>query len=360
MRLTHPINAERTQKGVNKQPPTLATARIICPALETHFPATINIFLINALRLGFDNAHPFRLYERVNSWGNFQWLADELAWRQRNGERDVYLSDDTWSALQAQPATSKTAKVAPIKRPEPVARPAAYYEIHETATAAPRAPLPKPPNVVLPNGTKQERWNWLRETVLNCATCRAHVPQDRKIVFGVGNLDAEIFFCGEAPGADESIQGEPFVGRAGQLLTKIIQAMGLQREEVYIGNIMNWRPEMPTDVGNRPPTQEEMEFCLPYLKAQLAVVQPKVIVALGATAVSGLLGHDPKRRMGDVRGRWHSFEHVPLMITYHPSYILRSGTLQAKRQIWEDILQVMEKLHMKISPKQRAYFTQTT
>jgi DNA polymerase len=182
------------------------------------------------------------------------------------------------------------------------------------------------------------------------------VKPGKKVVFGVGNLNADIFLCGEAPGADEELAGEPFVGRAGQLLTKIIEAMGLHRADVYIGNIMNWRPEMPTPHGNRPPMEEEMAFCLPYLRAQVQIVDPKVVVALGATAVRGLIGSDPKRRMGDVRGQWIKFGDVPLMITYHPSYLLRYASNESKRIVWEDFMKVMEFLRMPISETQRAYF----
>ncbi len=210
--------------------------------------------------------------------------------------------------------------------------------------------------ISLPQGTKLEQWKWLKNKVLTCPTCCSHVRPGKRVVFGSGCLDASIFFCGEAPGADEEEQGEVFVGRAGQLLTKIINAMGFQRSDVYIGNIMNWRPEMPNMIGNRPPTQEEMEICLPYLKAQLAIVQPKVVVALGSTAVSGLLGADSKRRMRDIRGQWTSFEHIPMMVTYHPSYLLRNNTREAKRQVWEDMMAVMERLNMPISEKQRGYF----
>lgn len=217
-------------------------------------------------------------------------------------------------------------------------------------------PIGVPPKVELPEGTKEEKWNYLRERVLNCPVCNAHVKQGKKVVFGVGNLDADIFLCGEAPGADEEVVGEPFVGRAGQLLTKIIEAMELRRADVYIGNIMNWRPEMPTPHGNRPPTEEEMAFCLPYLRAQVQIVQPKVIVALGATAVHGLLGPDPKRRMGDVRGKWTKFGNIPLMVTYHPSYLLRYASNESKRTVWEDFMKVMEFLAMPISEKQQAYF----
>jgi DNA polymerase len=132
--------------------------------------------------------------------------------------------------------------------------------------------------------------------------------------------------------------------------------MGLSREDVYIANIMNWRPEMPTNVGNRPPTQAEMEFCLPYLIAQVEIVQPKVIVALGATAVHGLLGYDSTRHMRDIRGQWKSFANTSLMVTFHPSYLLRNNTNSTKRVVWEDMLKVMKKLNMPISTKQQNYF----
>ncbi|MDR2807039.1 MAG: uracil-DNA glycosylase [Puniceicoccales bacterium] len=205
--------------------------------------------------------------------------------------------------------------------------------------------------------SKREHWEDLRRRVLNNESLKMHVRPGKSLVFGVGHLDAKIFFCGEAPGADEEIQGIPFVGRAGQLLTKIIAAMGLSREEVYIGNIMNWRPETETLTGNRPPTQEEMQFCLPYLIEQVEIVQPKVIVALGATAVSGLLGYDRNRKIGAIRGQWHAFYGIPLMVTFHPSYLLRNNTNATKRAVWEDMLKVMEKVDMVISEKQRKYFS---
>ena len=138
---------------------------------------------------------------------------------------------------------------------------------------------------------------------------------EKKVVFGVGTIEDDLVCCGEAPGADEEIQGEPFVGRAGKLLNKIIEAMGLRREEVYIGNIMNWRPETTGPTGNRPPTREEINFCLPYLMAQLEVVAPGVIVALGATAAKGLLGVEGERTMRELHGHWREFQGVPLMIT---------------------------------------------
>ena len=160
-------------------------------------------------------------------------------------------------------------------------------------------PIPKePPVIKVADGDAITRMNALHQQVMDCPICNEHLSKHGKIVFGTGTVDANIFFCGEAPGADEEKAGEPFVGPAGKLLTKIIQAMGLSRDEVYIGNILKWRPEHKKSFGNRPPTVEEMNFCLPYLKAQIEIVQPKVIVALGNTAVTGLLGPDPKRRLG--------------------------------------------------------------
>ncbi len=212
------------------------------------------------------------------------------------------------------------------------------------------------PSIELPPGDPETRMTWLREVVENCPICRQHLSRFGKVVFGVGDPNAAIFFCGEAPGADEEKSGEPFVGPAGQLLTKMIQAMGLQRNQVYIGNILKWRPQHDKPYGNRPPTIEEMNLCLPYLKAQIEIVQPQVIVALGSTAVTGLLGPDPSRRLSQIRGQWQTFGNTPLMITFHPSYLLRNGTVSTKRKVWEDMLQVMQRINMPINQRQRSFF----
>jgi DNA polymerase len=160
---------------------------------------------------------------------------------------------------------------------------------------------------------------------------------------------------GEAPGADEDLQGEPFVGKAGQLLTKIIQAMGVQRADVFIANVLKCRPDMPGGAtGNRRPTTAEMQTCLPYLRAQIEAIKPAVLVALGSVAMEGLLGSvEPMARL---RGRWHEFQGIPLMATYHPAYLLRNQSMSEKRKVWEDMLQVMERVEMPISEKQRNYF----
>ena len=295
-------------------------------------------------------------------------LNEELRRRKAEGVRSISVTDESLVRLRAGVTAQRT--LGPMPAPavvELAETPAAYTPraTPQRVSAAPvfsLGPIPaEAPVVLLPEGDKQTRWHALQTLVLNHPVCLQHVRPGKKVVLGVGSLGADIFFCGEAPGAEEELEGEPFVGPAGQLLTRMIQGMGLKREQVYIGNIMNWRPEMETgsdnvQVGNRPPTPEELRFCLPFLRAQLDIVQPRLIVALGKTAAEGLLGAGSFRALGDVRSRWHQFGGVPLMVTYHPSYILRSQSQNSKRQIWEDLLKVMERAGLPISDKQRGYF----
>ena len=196
----------------------------------------------------------------------------------------------------------------------------------------------------------------LRERVLVCIKCPNLVAARANVVFGVGDINARLMFVGEAPGADEDRQGEPFVGAAGQLLTKIIQAMGLARQSVYIANILKCRPDMPPQsYGNRKPTSEEMRTCIPYLQEQIDLIQPQVLVGLGVTAMEGLLGKPVS--ISRLRGQWHSYRNIPLMPTFHPSFLLRTERpLADKRKVWEDMLQVMERLGLPISDKQRNFF----
>ena len=204
-------------------------------------------------------------------------------------------------------------------------------------------------------GSKIEMLASVQSRVAVCTKCPHLASSRTQTVFGVGNPRAEIMFIGEAPGADEDAQGEPFVGRAGQLLTKIIRAMGFAREDVYIANILKCRPDIPAgSFGNRAPTPQEMQTCRPYLLEQIKIIEPKVIVALGAVAVEGLLA--TRGTMRELRGRWNSFNGTPLMITYHPAYLLRNQSPSEKRKVWEDMLQVLEKLEKPISDKQRNYF----
>jgi uracil-DNA glycosylase len=299
-------------------------------------------------------------------------LTDELKRLRAAGVRSVPVSDASLDALRraVQHTGNRIPDAGRIQMPrEPTTNAAAGSA--DAAIQSPVSgladPLPPPPEVILPGGSKAARWQALRELVLHHPVCRAHVPPGRQVVFGVGNLDAKIMFVGEAPGAEEEQQGEPFVGPAGQLLTRMIKAMGLERGEVYIGNIMNWRPEKPTrpgavQVGNREPTAAEMAFCLPFLTAQIEVVGPALLVALGATAARGLLGAHAFRTLGEVRGRWHAYRGRPLRVTYHPSYLLRkedegrTAANRAKRAAWEDFLAVMERAGLPVSEKQRSFF----
>ena len=161
----------------------------------------------------------------------------------------------------------------------------------------------------------------------------------KNVVFGVGSPRAELMFIGEAPGADEDEQGEPFVGRAGQLLTKIIQAMGFARHEVYIANVLKCRPP-----DNRVPEPTEVANCLPYLIEQIELIQPKVMVGLGATAVKSLL--DVQLGITKMRGNWYTFRNIPIMPTFHPAYLLRNPP--AKKEVWLDMQEVVRKLGREI------------
>jgi DNA polymerase len=176
-----------------------------------------------------------------------------------------------------------------------------------------------------------------------CVKCGELSRCRHSVVFGVGSPRAEIMFVGEAPGHDEDMQGIPFVGRAGDLLTKIIAAMGCKREEVYIANVLKCRPPQ-----NRTPLPDEVTNCLPYLLSQIELIQPKVLVALGATAVRALL--DVQLGITKMRGHWYTFRGIPIMPTFHPAYLLRNPP--AKKEVWEDMKAVLEKLGREV-PKSR-------
>jgi uracil-DNA glycosylase family 4 len=192
----------------------------------------------------------------------------------------------------------------------------------------------------------------IREDLGDCTRCKLHKQGRKQIVFGVGNPRAELMFVGEGPGADEDAQGEPFVGRAGQLLNNMIKAMGLQREDVYIANVVKCRPP-----GNRTPEPDECDTCSPFLMRQIAAIKPKVVVALGATAAKNLLAMSSS--LGDLRGRFYDFKPAGvrsndpawsgarLAVTYHPAYLLRDP--RQKGEAWKDLQMVMKYLGLKAS-----------
>jgi len=189
-----------------------------------------------------------------------------------------------------------------------------------------------------PDADRAQALRMIREDLGDCTRCILHKQGRKQIVFGVGNPGADLMFIGEAPGADEDQQGEPFVGRAGQLLNNMIKAMGLQREDVYIANIIKCRPP-----GNRTPERDECETCSPFLMRQIAVIKPKVIVALGAVAAKTLLAINAP--MSELRGRWYDFRGTKLAVTYHPAFLLRDP--RQKKETWKDLQMVMAELGLK-------------
>jgi DNA polymerase len=202
-----------------------------------------------------------------------------------------------------------------------------------TAPAVPRTDAP-PEQFLTAKGCGSPELVTIRSELGDCARCKLAKGRHH-LVFGVGSPQAELVFVGEGPGEDEDLQGEPFVGRAGQLLTKMIEAMGYARSDVYIANVVKCRPP-----GNRNPEPDEIEACEPFLRAQLAAIRPKVIVALGKFAAQTLL-RDPTA-ISRLRGRWFTYEGVKLMPTFHPAYLLRSP--EEKKKAWDDLQLVMKEL----------------
>ena len=244
------------------------------------------------------------------------------------------------NSVKALARASSAAQPAP-SRSAPVAAP--------TAGSIPVQAAPATPGSIPPaTDAKRQAMDELRALALVCQKCAHLVASRKNVVFGVGSPDAELLFVGEAPGADEDTQGEPFVGAAGQLLTRIIQTMGFTRDTVYIANILKCRPDTPGETsGNRKPTPEEMQTCIPWLHAQIDLIRPRVMVALGATAVEGLLG----KTVGitRLRGNWQRYRDIPLMPTFHPAYLLRDPS--KKKEAWDDLKTVLAALKaMGLSP----------
>lgn len=277
---------------------------------------------------------------------------------QTQGVRHVAVSTATWQALAAPASATITPRPATSAAPVPTAstpRPTPLVPMPKPVTAKLQSP-PATVAIVADKSDKAAAFAALRERVMICVKCPNLVAARKSVVFGVGNIDSPLMFVGEAPGADEDEQGEPFVGKAGQLLTKIIETMALKRGDVYIANILKCRPDTPGQTaGNRKPTPDEMATCIPYLHEQIDLIKPRVLVALGATAVEGLLG----KTVGitKLRGNWQTYRGIPLMPTYHPAYLLRNQAMSEKRRVWEDMLQVMEKLGLPVTERQRNFFT---
>lgn len=228
------------------------------------------------------------------------------------------------------------------------------------------APVPAPPSApeasapaaaeAEPEMSVEQKLEYLRQRAVDWKPARRLGTLRDTMVFAVGNPRARLMLVGEAPGYEEERQGEPFVGPAGQLLTRILGAMGLQRSDVYISNVCKFRPSMGENQGtaNRAPGPEELAACLPLIMAEIRAIQPACIVCLGGSSAKGLLG--TQQGVNALRGRWMECQGVPVRVTYHPSYLLRNEALSARRALWEDMLEVMERLGMPVSEKQRNYF----
>jgi uracil-DNA glycosylase family 4 len=237
--------------------------------------------------------------------------------------------------------TSDILEVAPEPQPEQ------REEMPRTRTVAVAAPIAQENMSAIPKpeaaaADPVKALKMIREDIGDCTRCPLHKQGRKQIVFGVGNSRADLMFIGEAPGADEDQQGEPFVGRAGQLLNNMIKAMGLRREDVYIANIIKCRPP-----GNRTPERDECETCSPFLMRQIAAIRPKAIVALGAVAAKTLLAINAP--MSEFRGRWFDFRGTKLAVTYHPAFLLRDP--RQKKETWKDLQMVMKELGMAIPAK---------
>jgi uracil-DNA glycosylase len=263
-----------------------------------------------------------------------QWLRSERAF----GLEAVAISPAAISGVsQAQPA------VAPrVVQVQPAARPELFEPVTEEQLGdANNFPFTSP---VLERPQKLALLSELdTKEVKICTKCR--LCETRKnTVFGEGDADAKIFFIGEGPGENEDLQGRPFVGRAGELLNKMIAGMGLKREDVYIANIVKCRPPM-----NRVPAPDEVATCTPYLVRQLEIIRPRVIVTLGLPSAKYML--NTKMPMGKLRGQWHNWRGIKLMPTFHPAYLLRSYTEENRAAVWSDLKQVMSEVGLRISLK---------
>jgi uracil-DNA glycosylase family 4 len=204
-------------------------------------------------------------------------------------------------------------------------------------------------------GTASERINALRSGAIVCQKCPALAGVRAQVVFGQGSVEAALMIIGEAPGPEEDQEGRPFAGEAGELLEKMLKAMGLPMGQVYATSVLKCHPFVPGEPGaSRQPHAEELERCLPYLAAQIAIVRPKAIVAMGAGVMHALFGG--KAPMGSLRSRWHEVQGIPVMPTFHPRYLLRNDDVRERRKVWEDLMQVMERLGLEVTQRHRSYF----
>lgn len=275
-------------------------------------------------------------------------LLEELKRQKAAGVRRVSISRESLAALKSlagTPAPAATPAPAPARTVVAPPMPAAVVSV---------PPVPNAPIFTLAAGTKAERMRALRQLVDACAETKKHLVAPQRALLGHGSLDAKVVFVGEAPTLGEMESGQAFAGEAGEILQKILAAAAIGPADCYFAPVMTWRPEPPTQYGKRPPNARELAFNLPYLRAQIDVVAPRAVVALGAQAFEALHGRTPT--ITQARGRWFDLAGVPLLATFHPNYLLHSPSASAKRTVWDDFLLLMEKLGLPISEKQRGFF----
>lgn len=283
-------------------------------------------------------------------------LIEFLHSRQEQGVTHIHLDDEARDGLRELFEKARSGKK-PTAAPAPTpvldsAAPAQSFSLEPEAPAA----VSEPGVLTIEGISREERLVSLRSQAENWQPAKSLGSLRDIMVFAVGNPAARVMLVGEAPGYQEEKEREPFVGPAGQKLNDILKAMGLKREDVYISNIVKFRPALPKQTtNNRKPTPEEMASCMPFVRAEIDIIKPECIIALGGTAAEGLLGLSGA--VTGMRGKWHELDATPVRVTYHPSYLLQSGASgNAKRLLWEDMLAVMEKLGLPISDKQRGYF----
>jgi uracil-DNA glycosylase len=251
--------------------------------------------------------------------------------------------DEVQQGIPASPQTASEESSGVLGEPIQSATPQTNLSQQENDSIPPRKIVTPPPAIAaaVPAADRAHALQMIREEIGDCTRCALHKGRN-KLVFGDGSPGARLMFVGEGPGADEDAQGVPFVGRAGQLLNNMIGAMGLKREDVYIANVVKCRPP-----GNRTPEPEEANTCTPFLFRQIDVVRPEVLVALGATAATYLLGQ--RQPLAGLRGRVHSVRGTRLIVTYHPAYLLRDP--RQKKEAWADLQIAMKELGLKLPAK---------
>jgi uracil-DNA glycosylase family 4 len=259
---------------------------------------------------------------------------------QAHGKTHVFLDNEARDGLRELFIRART----PV-----AAQPAIAAE-----TNAPR-PTPQVTELTIEGADKPAKLESIKRQATNWAPALSLDSLRDTMVFSAGNPEAKIMFIGEAPGYYEEKEGQPFMGPAGQKLSDILKAMGITREEIYITYLVKFRPAIPKQTtNNRNPSPAEIHSCMPILQAEISVIQPTVIIVLGDSAIEGLL--NIKGTIGSAASEWHDFSGIPTRATYHPVHLLKTGSNEVKRALWEDMLAVMEKLGMPISEKQKGFF----